>query len=155
MLIAFRVLQAIGAALITSNSVAIIVLATNPEERGRGLGLQSAAQAIGLGAGPALGGLILDTLGWHWAFWINVPVGLVGGHPGLVRHSADQDIADGGRFDWQGAILIAPALTAVVAVLNEGHAWGPTSPALDRLRAVGDRLSDAVRPGRATGRQHR
>jgi MFS family permease len=64
-LIAFRVLQAIGAALITSNSIAIIVMATGSKERGRGLGLQSAAQAIGLGAGPALGGLILDTLGWH------------------------------------------------------------------------------------------
>ena len=77
-LIFFRVLQAIGGALITSNSVAIVVMIMGPEERGRGLGLQSAAQAIGLGAGPAIGGLILDTLGWQWAFWINVPIGIAG-----------------------------------------------------------------------------
>jgi len=48
-LISFRVMQAIGGALITSNSVAIVVMIMGPEERGRGLGLQSAAQAVGLG----------------------------------------------------------------------------------------------------------
>jgi len=53
LLIGFRVLQAIGAALITSNSTAIIVIAAGSEQRGRALGLQSAAQAIGLCAGPA------------------------------------------------------------------------------------------------------
>ncbi len=129
-LIAFRVLQAIGAALITSNSIAIIVMATGSKERGRGLGLQSAAQAIGLGAGPALGGLILDTLGWHWAFWVNVPIGLVGAILGWFILPQTKALPDTGRFDWRGAILIAPALTAFVAVLNQGHTWGPTSPML-------------------------
>jgi EmrB/QacA subfamily drug resistance transporter len=130
LLIAFRILQGIGAALLTANSVAIVVLATNPEERGRGLGLQSAAQAIGLGAGPALGGLILDTLGWHWAFWINVPVGIAGAVLGWFVIPQTRHLASSGRFDWHGALLIAPALTAVVAALNEGYAWGVTSPAL-------------------------
>jgi EmrB/QacA subfamily drug resistance transporter len=129
-LIAFRILQAIGAALLTANSIAIIVLATRPEERGRGLGLQSAAQAIGLGAGPAVGGLVLDTLGWHWAFWINVPFGLVGAILGWFVIPQTRDLHDSGRFDWRGALLIAPALTAVVAVLNQGDAWGATSPEL-------------------------
>jgi MFS family permease len=110
--------------------VAIVVLATNPEERGRGLGLQSAAQAIGLGAGPALGGLILDTLGWHWAFWINVPVGIAGAIIGWFVIPQTRKRGKRGRFDWRGALLIAPALTAVVAALNEGYAWGATSPAL-------------------------
>ena len=129
-LILFRVLQAIGAALITSNSIAIIVMATGSKERGRGLGLQSAAQAIGLGAGPALGGLILDTLGWHWAFWVNVPIGLMGAILGWFILPQTKALPDTGRFDWRGAILIAPALTAFVAVLNQGHTWGPTSPLL-------------------------
>jgi EmrB/QacA subfamily drug resistance transporter len=128
MLIAFRVLQGIGAALITSNSIAIIVMATGPEERGRALGLQSAAQAIGLGAGPAVGGLILDTLGWQWAFWVNVPVGLIAAILGWLVIPQTKTISDAGRFDWHGAILIAPALTALVAVLNQGHAWGLASP---------------------------
>lgn len=137
MLIVFRVLQAIGAALITSNSVAIIVLATQPEERGRALGLQSAAQAIGLGAGPAVGGLILDTLGWHWAFWINVPIGLVAAVLGWLVIPQTATMPEGGRFDWRGAILIVPALTAIVTVLNQGHAWGLTSPSLIGCLLIG------------------
>ena len=129
-LIAFRILQAIGAALITANSIAIIVLATRPEERGRGLGLQSAAQAIGLGVGPALGGLVLDTLGWHWASGstfrsaLSAPssAGSSFRRPGIcLTAAASTGVARS---------LIAPALTAVVAVLNEGYAWGATSPAL-------------------------
>ena len=129
-LIFFRILQSVGAALLTSNSIAIIVMATGPEERGRGLGLQSAAQAIGLGAGPAVGGLILDTLGWQWAFWINGPMGLAGMILGWLVLPQTKTLPATGRFDWYGALLIAPALTAIVAALNEGHAWGFTSPAL-------------------------
>jgi EmrB/QacA subfamily drug resistance transporter len=128
-LIAFRIVQGIGAALLTANSIAIVVLAAGPAARGRALGLQSAAQAIGLGVGPAVGGLILDTLGWHWAFWINVPFGLAGAVLGWFVLPQSQRLHDAGRFDWTGALLIAPALTAVVALLNEGHSWGPASPA--------------------------
>ena len=129
-LIGFRVLQALGAALLTANSVAIVVLAAKPDERGRALGLQSAAQAIGLGAGPMMGGLILDTLGWHWVFWVNVPFGLAGAVLGWFVIPQTGHLHSSGGFDWRGAFLIVPALTAVVAALNEGYAWGVTSPAL-------------------------
>src|SRR5436309_15421648 len=77
-LIGFRVLQGIGAALLSSNSVAIVVATVGQKWRGRALGIQSAGQAVGLSAGPAIGGLVLDTLDWGWVFWINVPVGLAG-----------------------------------------------------------------------------
>src|SRR4029078_2847826 len=73
-LIAFRVLQGIGAALLSSNSVAIVVAAAGAARRGRGLGILAGAQSIGLSTGPALGGLVLDLLDWRWVFWINVPV---------------------------------------------------------------------------------
>jgi len=129
-LIGLRVLQAIGAALLSSNSVAIIVTAAGPEQRGRALGIQSAAQAVGLSAGPAIGGLVLDTLGWQWVFWINVPVGLVGAVIGWLVIPLTKDLPRDSRFDWQGAFLIVPALTALMALLNEGHAWGVRSPAL-------------------------
>src|SRR5262245_62502758 len=112
-LIAFRVLQAIGAALLSSNSVAIIVAAAGPERRGRALGIQSAAQASGLSAGPALGGLVLDTLGWQWVFWINVPVGLVGAVLGWLVIPLTNDIPRERRFYWKGALQIVPALTAL------------------------------------------
>ena len=119
MLIAFRVLQGIGAALLSSNSVAIVVAAAGPARRGRALGILSAAQAIGLSTGPALGGLVLDLLDWRWVFWINVPVGLAGTILGWFLLPPTKDLPDEGRFDWKGALLIAPALTTVVAMLNE------------------------------------
>ena len=130
MLVAFRVLQGIGAALVTANSVAIVVMAAGPELRGRALGLQAAAQAVGLCAGPALGGLILDTLDWHWAFWVNVPVGLLAVTLSWLIVPRSELPPGRQHFDWAGAVLIAPALTAIVAVLNQGHAWGFASPAM-------------------------
>jgi EmrB/QacA subfamily drug resistance transporter len=129
-LIAFRVLQGIGAALLSSNSVAIVVAAAGPERRGRALGILSAAQAIGLSTGPAIGGLVLDLLDWRWVFWINVPVGIAGTVLGWFLLPPTKDLPQEGRFDWKGALLIAPALTALVAMLNEGYAWGLTSPTL-------------------------
>src|SRR2546430_3130340 len=127
-LIAFRVVQAIGAALLSTNSVAIVVAAAGAAQRGRALGIQSAAQAVGLSAGPAIGGLVLDALDWRWVFWINVPVGLVGTVLGWFVLPLTKDLPADSRFDWKGALLIAPALTAAVALLNEGYAWGTTSP---------------------------
>src|SRR4029450_7690228 len=129
-LIAFRLLPAIGAALLSSNSVAIVVAAAGPAQRGRALGIQAAAQAVGLSAGPAIGGLLLDVLDWRWVFWINVPIGLAGTVLGWFVLPPTKDLPEDARFDWKGAILIAPALTALIAVLNEGYAWGLTSPLL-------------------------
>jgi EmrB/QacA subfamily drug resistance transporter len=128
-LIGFRVVQAIGAALLSSNSVAIIVMTAGEDRRGRALGIQSAAQAVGLGAGPAIGGLVMDTLGWQWVFWINVPFGLAGAVIGWFVIPQTTTLPSDHRFDWTGALLIVPALTALMTVLNEGHAWGTTSPA--------------------------
>jgi EmrB/QacA subfamily drug resistance transporter len=130
LLISARVLQAIGAALLAANSVAIVVTAVGPARRGRAIGMQGAAQAIGLSAGPALGGLLLHELGWRWVFWINLPVGLAGAVIGWLVLPRTKLSAEDWRFDWHGAVLIAPALAFLLTTLNEGHAWGPTSPAL-------------------------
>jgi len=64
-LIGFRVIQGIGASLLSANAVAIVVAAAGPARRGRALGIQSAAQAVGFSAGPAIGGLVLEALDWH------------------------------------------------------------------------------------------
>src|SRR5215510_14759332 len=104
--------------------------AAGPARRGRALGIQSAAQAVGFSAGPAIGGLVLDALDWHWVFWINVPVGLAGTLLGWFVLPPTKELPADSRFDWKGAVLIAPALTALIAVVNEGYAWGAASPAL-------------------------
>ena len=127
-LIVFRVIQGIGAALLSSNSVAIVVSAAGPERRGRALGVMAAAQAVGLSAGPAIGGVVLDTLGWQWVFWINVPFGLVAAVIGwFVIPVTSRPVVEP-CFDWWGAVLILPALTALIAAINQAHVWGVTSP---------------------------
>jgi len=128
-LIGFRVIQGIGASLMSANSVAIVMAAAGGAQQGRALGIVSAAQAVGFSAGPAIGGLVLDALDWHWVFWINVPVGLAGTVLGWFVLPPTKELPADSRFDWKGAVLIAPALTALIAVVNEGYAWGATSPA--------------------------
>ena len=127
-LIGARALQALGAGLLQANSVAIITAAAGPERRGHAIGVQGAAQAIGLSLGPALGGFLIQALGWRWVFWINVPFGIAGTLLGwfvLPRteglHKADR------RFDWIGAVLLAPALALVMLGLSEMENWGATS----------------------------
>jgi EmrB/QacA subfamily drug resistance transporter len=124
MLIGFRVVQGIGGALLGSNNVAIVVSIAGPEQRGRALGIQSAAQAVGLGAGPPLGRLMLGALGWQWVFWINVPLGLVAAIIGRFFILQDEPAQKSDRFDWEGAFLIIPALAALMIVLNEAQRWG-------------------------------
>src|SRR5512139_2468459 len=77
-LIAFRILQAIGATAILALGMAIVTEAFPAEERGRALGITGAVVSIGIIIGPALGGLILAFLSWHWIFLVNLPVGIFG-----------------------------------------------------------------------------
>jgi EmrB/QacA subfamily drug resistance transporter len=128
-LIGFRVLQAVGAALLQTNSIAIVVTAAGRAHRGRAIGLQATAQALGLSAGPALGGLLIHALSWRWVFWINVPVGILGALIGWFV--LPQTGASGGArdFDWLGVFLLAPALTALILAIDQGHQWRALSPA--------------------------
>ena len=75
-LIALRVIQAVGAALLQANSVALVVTSVPARTRRAALGVQAAAQAVGLASGPVIGGLLVAA-GWRWVFFLNVPVGVL------------------------------------------------------------------------------
>jgi MFS family permease len=77
-LIAARALQGLGAAMLQANSVALIVESLPPRLLPRGLGVQGAAQAVGLALGPAIGGLLLALGGWQLIFLVNLPAGILG-----------------------------------------------------------------------------
>jgi predicted MFS family arabinose efflux permease len=77
-LAACRAVQGAGAAMLQANSVAIVATAAPAARLRSALGMQAAAQAIGLAAGPTVGGVLVQTLGWRAVFLLNVPVGLVG-----------------------------------------------------------------------------
>jgi len=79
-LIFFRAVQAIGGSMIAANGRAIVSVNLPPEERGRALGLTSTAFHIGFLTGPALGGFLIDSIGWRWIFYINLPFSLAGAY---------------------------------------------------------------------------
>ena len=76
-LIVLRTAQGAGAAMLQANSVALVATSAPPGRLRAALGIQAAAQAIGLAVGPTVGGLVVQSIGWRWVFGLNVPVGLV------------------------------------------------------------------------------
>jgi MFS family permease len=71
-----RAVQGVGAAMLQANSVALVATSVPRLRLRTALGVQAAAQALGLALGPTLGGLIVQTVGWRWVFGINVPIGI-------------------------------------------------------------------------------
>jgi EmrB/QacA subfamily drug resistance transporter len=127
-LIAARALQAVGAAMLSANSVAIIVSIAGDKLRGRALGIQTAVQAVGLCAGPTVGGWIVDALDWRWVFWVNVPFGVVGTVIAWFIVPETNATKPGSRFDMLAAILLVPGLGTLMLAINQVGSWGLTSP---------------------------
>ncbi|MGH2354047.1 MAG: MFS transporter, partial [Chloroflexota bacterium] len=76
-LIAARVLQGVGGALVQANTGALLTQAFPVSERGRALGLNGSVVSAGLLSGPLIGGLITEYFGWRWAFYVNVPIAAI------------------------------------------------------------------------------
>lgn len=124
LLVGFRVVQAAGAAMSQANSVALVVTSLPRSKMRAGLGMQAAAQALGLALGPAAGGLLVGAAGWRWVFWINVPVGcaalVVGRY--LLPRTRERTAAAG--FDWPGLTLLAAASTALLLAISAASGLG-------------------------------
>jgi EmrB/QacA subfamily drug resistance transporter len=127
MLDLFRVIQAIGAAMLQANSVAIIALAVPRARLGRALGIQGAAQAVGLALGPSIGGLLLTVGTWRLLFLINVPAGLLGIGAALLFIPRSTHLQERVQFDWFGLALFFPAVGAFMFALSEGDRYGWSS----------------------------
>ena len=140
-LIGFRALQAVGAALLQANSVAIIVLAVPKRSLGKAIGIQGAAQAIGLALGPTVGGFLLAAGGWRLIFYVNVPFGLLGMIAGLLLVPRSRHLQARVAFDWAGLALFFPAVVALFSAISFGNSKGWTSPMILGLAFIGLTLS--------------
>ncbi|MFZ6029307.1 MAG: MFS transporter [Chloroflexota bacterium] len=137
LLVAFRAIQALGAAMLASNSPAILTRNFPAEQRGQALGLSATMTYLGLVTGPAFGGWLAHAFGWQAVFYINLPIGLLALAFSLRFIPDDRHRADGERFDLAGAILFTLGLSALLLGLNQGHAWGWTSlPVIGLLLAA-------------------
>ena len=126
-LIAARVLQGVGGALILALGMAIITDAFPPGERGRALGITGSIVSIGIVTGPTLGGLIIENLSWHWIFFVNVPIGILGTY--LAWRNIPHTRPPGGQvFDLGGAATLCVFLLSFLLALTTGQRQGFTSP---------------------------
>jgi EmrB/QacA subfamily drug resistance transporter len=114
LLIGARVIQGLGAALITPLSLTILASVFPAERRGTVVGIQGAIGGLAIAGGPLVGGAVVQGLDWHWIFWLNVPVGL--GAAVLAMSRLPESRGPAARIDLPGV--------AVAAVGAVALAWG-------------------------------
>ena len=128
-LVACRGFQAVGAALLQANSVALVVLSVPPSRVRTALGLQGGAQALGLAMGPTLGGVLVDAYGWRSVFWVNVPIGVVAILAGSFLLPRSRDLNPARGRDMTGFVLLAGAIVSSLLALS-GLSGMPLPPGL-------------------------
>lgn len=126
-LVAFRVLQAVGAAILTPASLGLVVSTMPAAVRARSVRIWAATGALAAALGPAVGGLLVEA-SWRWVFLVNVPVGVAALIAGAVVISRSADETDAQIPDLLGAGLLAVAIAALTLGLVEGPDWGWTDP---------------------------
>jgi MFS family permease len=141
LLVAFRVVQAAGAAMLQANSVALVATSVPAARMRFALSVQAAAQAVGLGLGPTLGGLLTQTTGWRAVYWINVPVGCIAVIAGRYLLPRTRRLSRADSFDWLGAALLAVATSGLLLVMSAAGGldlpgWATASLAAAALAAV-------------------
>ncbi|MGE2720052.1 DHA2 family efflux MFS transporter permease subunit [Mycolicibacterium celeriflavum] len=127
MLIAGRVAQGVGAAMMTPQTLSAVTRIFPPQQRGVPMSLWGATAAVGMLVGPLAGGLLVDGLGWRWIFLVNIPIGAAGLVlalrliPALPRRAH--------HLDALGVLLSGAGICLIVFALQEGrhHEWGPTT----------------------------
>ncbi|WP_378144458.1 MFS transporter [Cnuibacter sp. UC19_7] len=127
-LIAFRVLQGAGGALMLPTTVAVIGSVYPGAERGRALGVMGGIAAIAGALGPAIGGGLTTTLGWRSVLLINVPLAALAVIAALVAVRPDQRRTARAHVDLRGTLLLCVALVGIVFGLSQSQSWGWASP---------------------------
>jgi EmrB/QacA subfamily drug resistance transporter len=132
-LVASRVVQGVGAAMMMPATLSIVTNAFPPEQRGTAIGTWAGISALALAIGPVLGGFLTEHVSWRAIFYINIPVaiGAVAATFFAVRESRDETV--GREVDYLGVATLTGALTALVLALIEGNRWGWGSPGIVAL----------------------
>ena len=125
MLIAARVVQGVGAALLTPQTLSTITRIFPAERRGVAMSVWGATAGVATLVGPLAGGFLVDGLGWQWIFFVNVPIGIIG--LGLAFWLVPDLPTENRGFDLIGVVLSGVGMFMVVFALQEGqsHHWAP------------------------------
>ena len=135
-LIAFRVMQGVGAAFIGSTATAIVTDTFPKEERGKALGVNTMAVYVGLSLGPPLGGFLTGALGWQSIFYINIPIGITVILLAVTKMKESKSEFRSQRFDIGGLLFFSLSLTTFLVALTLGDQLGWGSPTILVLALV-------------------
>lgn len=124
-LIGSRVLQAVGASMMMALGTAIVTEAFPPSERGKALGISGSMVSVGIVVGPVLGGMLIGALSWHWIFFVNLPIGIIGAWM-VIRLVPAHKPVGGQHFDFLGALVLFVSLMALLMALTLGQQMGFT-----------------------------
>ncbi len=158
-LVAARVVQAIGSAALVPSSLAIVLDAHDSDRRMHAVALWAAVAALAAGIGPPLGGLLITASSWRLVFLVNIPIGIVAF--ALTRRLVVESRAPGRRRvpDLLGGLVLALAIGALVLGVVKGQEWGWASArvivAFVAALAVRRLLRAALEPPPRAGRRPR
>jgi EmrB/QacA subfamily drug resistance transporter len=139
-LIGLRLIQGFGAALIVSNSWALISEAFPSQERGKALGIHTFATFLGLALGPVIGGVLVASLGWRSIFFALVPFYLLSLALALAKLRQPVQVGRARSYDFSGALSFIAGLVLFLMGLTFGRTMGWASPQVITLFALGGGL---------------
>lgn len=123
LLITYRCIEALGASIMLANGPAVIAALFKGKDRGKALGINASLVAVGGMSGPAIGGLLINYLGWRAIFLPSVPIAIIGAIasyrflPSYIKKKPF-------KFDYKGFLYFSIALFALLLAISEGHTWG-------------------------------
>ena len=123
-LVAFRIIQGVGGAIMQGNVMSIVAHTFPPGRRGKALGAIGSVVAAGTIVGPSLGGFLIHQFGWPSIFWVNVPIGILGVlgtylllPPDTLEHRDE-------RLDYTGSVVFFVAMTSLLLYVSQSQEWG-------------------------------
>lgn len=126
--LAFRALQGLSAAMLMPQTVALLRATFPREQFGMAVGIWGGVSSVAIAGGPLVSGLLVESIGWEWVFYINVPFALLG-VLAAVTWIKETEIQTDGKLDLPGIVLLAGALFAAVFAVVQAQTWGWASAA--------------------------
>lgn len=127
-IIGLQTVQALGVASVWANSAAILRDELAPGSFARGIGLYIAAISVAEMMGPSIGGIVAETIGWRWIFWINAPIGALCALLAFAWLPKRPPARSSGRLTVTGPVLCAVGLAGLVLSISVGESTGRASP---------------------------